>query len=244
MPDSDQQPFLDTFIEPEGIHVIIYKHNESNDSPLIVFCHGSTGNNSMRRYAYDASRLLGINILLWDYPGFGNSKTKGLPDHNKNYKSSMRVMDFVINELMIDESNICLWGESVGGVFAAFLASAYPGVKCLVLWSAFSSLTDMLKDHGARMMCGIRRRAGLEDLKTKDYLEEVVCPILFVHSQTDQIVPFGNCERNIKHALRNQTKDRMIFYEIEGGHAQPLLKFDDLVYIKDFILMVDEGAFE
>lgn len=230
-PDADQKPTFEYFTPKMGIHCLFYYPKPGE--PVIVFCHGSTGNNSMRKYVHDSSRMLNMNILVWDYPGFGHTMAKDI-HHNKNFLASDEVVETLVSKFNIPIYDLCFWGESIGGTFAAYLAQNYPDSRCLILWSAFSSLSDMLKDHGYQFLHRLRKNTQLEDLATKKFIENVTIPILIVHSKSDKIVPFDNSLRNFKHATDSGNQD-VYFYEIFGGHSQPLVKLDDLFIIKRFV---------
>lgn len=230
-PDQDQKPTFDYFTPKLGIHCLFYYPKPGD--PVIVFCHGSTGNNSMRKYVHDSSRMLNMNILVWDYPGFGHTLAKDV-HHNKNFLASDEVVTTLMSRFNIPSHDLCFWGESIGGTFAAYLAQKFPESRCLILWSAFSSLSDMLKDHGYQFLYMLRKQSKLEDLETKKYVENATIPILIVHSKEDKIVPFENSLRNLKHA-KDQGNDHVYFYEIQGGHSQPLVQLKDLFVIKDFV---------
>ena len=61
--------------------------------------------------------------MAWNYRGYG--KTKGTPDPYNIKTDGESMINFILNELMI-QGRIGVYGRSLGGVVATHLAATYP----------------------------------------------------------------------------------------------------------------------
>ena len=102
-------------------------------------------------------------------------------------------------------------GRSLGGAIAAWLAcSQTPGA--LILESTFTSVPDF----AAKLYPYLPVRPLLHfKYDTAEYVSQVACPVLIVHSQDDEMMPFGYGER-----LFEVAKEPKKFLEITGTHNE------------------------
>ena len=114
--------------------------------------------------------------------------------------------------------NVIVWGESLGGAVATHVASRNP-CSHLILMCTFASIPDVITHsnlHWAKPLVPIIS-CFTETLQSKDKIKQVSCPVVILHSQEDEIIPFANSQilyNNIAHGRKK-------FIEIEGGHANP-----------------------
>ena len=109
---------------------------------VVIYCHGNAGNIGNRIYRLKAFHDLGLNILLFDYRGFG--KSTGRPSEQGVYKDAVTVYDYLANRPDVDRHYIAAYGKSLGGAVAIDLATKRSLVG-LVIDSSFSSARDMAK---------------------------------------------------------------------------------------------------
>ena len=57
----------------EGEYINAWYFKEANNRETVLFCHGNSGNISHREYMINLCRNVGVNLLLFDYRGYGNS---------------------------------------------------------------------------------------------------------------------------------------------------------------------------
>ena len=69
-------------------------------------------------------RDLGLNVLIYDYPGYGTSS--GSPSEENAYAAIDAAYDYLQTEKDVDPKRIILHGRSLGGAVAADLASRRP----------------------------------------------------------------------------------------------------------------------
>ncbi len=106
----------------------------------VLFFHGNAGNISHRMEYLSMFNSLGYNTFIFDYRGYGDSS--GTPSEPGTYRDAEAAWDYLIKERNISPGRIILFGESLGGAIAAWLAAREkPGL--LVLASVFTSVPDV-----------------------------------------------------------------------------------------------------
>lgn len=94
------------------------------------------------------SRKCNVNILAYDYIGYGESE--GIPSEENCYASIEAAYDHLINYRKLDPKQIVIWGRSVGSGPATYLASklslAGTQVGGLILESPFKSVFRIVMD--------------------------------------------------------------------------------------------------
>ncbi len=182
----------------------------------VLFFHGNAGNISHRIGYLSMFYRLGYNTFIFDYRGYGESS--GKPTEQGTYRDAVAAWQYITEKKAIPPADVVLFGESLGGAIASWLAAReIPGV--LVLVSAFTSVPDM----GAQLYpyLPIRRLSRFE-YNTLEHLKDVTCPVFVAHSPQDEIVPFAQ-GRAIYEAARNPKQ----FLELQGGHN------DGFIYVRE-----------
>ncbi|SFO01832.1 alpha/beta hydrolase [Nitrosospira briensis] len=173
----------------------------------VLFFHGNAGNLSHRMGYLSMFYRLGYNTFIIDYRGYGQSS--GVPSESGTYRDAQAAWQYVTVKKGIAPSSIVLFGESLGGAVAAWLATRKePGL--LVLASAFTSVPAM----GAKLYPFLPvRLLSRFDYDTLEYLQSVTCPVFVAHSPQDEIVPFTQGQ-----ALYEAAPGPKQFLELQGGH--------------------------
>lgn len=171
-----------------------------------LICHGNGGNISHRLDLYQGLLGAGVNVLAFDYRGYG--KSAGRPTEEGTYRDAEAAYDWLIARGFTG-SNIVAFGESLGGAVAAELACRRP-VAGLVLQSTFTSVPDL----GAELFpfLPVRWLATIR-YDTLSKLPTIRVPLLVMHSREDRLVPFRHAERNL--AAAHEPKR---LWEIAGDH--------------------------
>lgn len=172
----------------------------------ILFLHGNAGNIGHRIEKIKILHDLGSSVLIVDYRGYGESQ--GRPTERGLYRDAQAAYRYLTNERHIPESQILLYGESLGGAVAVDLATR---VACggLVIESTFTSIPDMAKEafpFVPRFVLG----AQFDSLSK---IGQVKCRKLFLHSIGDEIIPYEMAQRLYAAASEPKTKTDLI-----GGH--------------------------
>ena len=180
---------------------------ETNTAGTLLFCHGNAGNIWNRIDAIWLFHELGLNVCIFDYRGYG--KSTGGPSEEGTYLDAAAVWDWLVQQRGIEPRRIVLFGESLGGAVAAWLAEKKsPGA--LVLESSFTSLPDMAARLypflPVRWLCRFR-------YNTLERISRIACPVLVAHSRQDEMIPFSHGQR-----LYAAAREPKAFLEMKGSH--------------------------
>jgi uncharacterized protein len=173
----------------------------------VLFMHGNAGNISPRLDSVQMFHRMGYNTLIFDYRGYGNSG--GKPTEQGTYRDAEAAWRYLTEQRHISSCRIVLFGESLGGAVAAWLA-ARQKPAALVIASGFTSVPDLGQQLypylPVRWLARIR-------YDTRGYLRAVKAPVLIAHSPQDDIIPFEHGRALF--AAANPPKQ---FLELAGGH--------------------------
>lgn len=179
----------------------------TEDKGTVLFFHGNAGNISHRLDYVSMLNRLGYNTLIFDYRGYGQSS--GKPSESGTYQDAVAAWRYLTEEKRIVPSSIILFGESLGGAVAAWLAAREkPGM--LVLASVFTSAPDLASQ--IYPFLPVRQIARFE-YNTLEYLRSVSCPVFVAHSPQDEIVPFTHGQDLFQIAPEPKQ-----FLTLQGGH--------------------------
>ena len=206
-------------------------HFKRGSSRIIFYCHGNTGNISHRKYAINMSKHLGVDLLLFDYRGFGSSERIGITQ-----KTIVEDSDVAFRSILdkYPVENVIIWGESLGSKPASYLASKY-SVGRLVILMGFSSLEDAVNDGMSfpwnTMFSSVVKYTFRDNSANKNYLRRVKCPVMIIHSIEDELIPYQNAIKNI----RSVGHSNKILVSIKGTHSSPSIEEDKIVLINHFL---------
>ena len=180
-------------------------HPEANKT--VLFLHGNGGNISHRGNSLYIFHKLKLNVLIIDYPGYGESE--GTPSEKALYQSANAAWQYLVSNKKIKPKNIIIFGRSLGGAVAVDLASR---VKAggMILESTFSSVRDVVDIAFPVLSNFIYMRYSFNSLNK---IKHVKSPVLFIHSPDDRTIPF---QLGVK--LFNAASSEKDFLQISGGH--------------------------
>jgi hypothetical protein len=183
-----------------------------NASSTVLFCHGNGGNIMHRLDSVQFFNSLGLNCLVFDYRGYGRSE--GKPTEEGTYLDARAAYEWLRDEKGVEPAELIIFGRSLGGSVAAELATKVEA-SSLVVESAFTSCYAMAKKYYWYMPVKwfLRYRYN-----TLEYIKNVACPVMVIHSPDDELVPF-EFGRQL-YAAANEPKK---FIEISGGHNDGFL---------------------
>ncbi len=180
-----------------------------NSRGVILFCHGNGGNISHRLESIQIFYNLGLSTFIFDYRGYGQSE--GKITEQGTYLDAEAAWHYLVQKQKVYPKEIIIFGRSLGGSIAAWLAQAHTP-KALIIESAFTSIQDIASELYPYLPVRLISRFYYDCM---NYLRQVNCPILIVHSRDDETIPFNHGQRLFKTA--NEPKE---FLEIAGTHNE------------------------
>jgi uncharacterized protein len=187
-----------------------------NSRATLLFLHGNAGNISHRLESINIFYKLGLSVLIIDYRGYG--KSNGTPSEQGTYIDAETAWSYLTNNKNISSDNIIIFGRSLGGAVAIWLAEKHPSAA-LIVESSFTSIADIGKYYYPYLPSSL-----LAQIKypSKDRISNINSPLLIIHSINDELIPYKYGQGLFKVA-----KKPKIFLNISGGHNDGFLTSGD-----------------
>ncbi|MDH4099281.1 MAG: alpha/beta hydrolase [Nitrospirota bacterium] len=179
---------------------------------VLLFFHGNAGNISHRLDSLRIFNKLDLSVLIFDYRGYGRSG--GSPSEEGTYKDAEAAWRYLAEQRHIPAEKMVYFGRSLGSSIAAWLAVRHPP-RALIVESGFTSVPDLAAELYPFLPV---RSLSRFDYPTAEYLRNVECPVMVVHSSDDEIIPFDHGRR-----LHDAARRPKQFLEIKGGHNEGFL---------------------
>lgn len=181
----------------------------------LLFFHGNAGNISHRLDSLMIFHRLGLSTFIFDYRGYGRSE--GRPTEEGTYQDAMAAWRYLTEKRGVSPEKIVLFGRSLGGSVAAWLAARRtPGA--LIVESTFTSAPDFASEMYPWLPARWLTRFRYDAIK---HLSSVTSPVLVIHSRDDEIIPVGHGRR-----LYEAAREPRQFLEIRGSHNGGFLQSD------------------
>jgi fermentation-respiration switch protein FrsA (DUF1100 family) len=182
----------------------------------ILFCHGNGGNISHRLEKIKMFNFLNLNVLIFDYRGYG--KSEGRPSESGLYLDAEAVYEFLVNRKNISAGKIIAYGESLGGSVAVELAERHE-MGGVIIEEGFTSVRDM----GKTILPWVPAAIYGSEFDSLMKVKSITSPILIFHSIDDEIVPFEQGRR-----LFDEAPEPKEFVRLQGGHNDAFLASQEL----------------
>lgn len=173
----------------------------------IIFCHGNAGNISDRLVTLQILNRLGLNVLIFDYRGYGRST--GKPNESGTYQDAETAWRYLVETRGANPGRIVLVGRSLGGAVAIELASRHTPAA-LVVESTFTNLIDIGRLHYPLLPV---RWLLTYEYDSMSKVSHIRCPKLFIHGEFDELIPPDNGRRLFDAAAEPKT-----WLLTPGGH--------------------------
>ncbi len=169
---------------------IKYDSNKNEKKPLIIYFPGNTMNASTTCYDYYINnifeRFSGYNILIMDYPGYGNSE--GTPSDKSFFKTALNTYDYATSLECVDTDNIIIMGYSIGTGVATYLCSERD-VNGLILVAPYDNALSLYNDN-LNIFYGILKNVTRYKFTSDVYAKNVKVPPLIITSYDDEIINY------------------------------------------------------
>jgi fermentation-respiration switch protein FrsA (DUF1100 family) len=189
-------------------------------SRVLLFFHGNAGNISHRLDSIQQFHDLGLSVLIIDYRGYGQSE--GRTTESGIYRDADAAWRYLIEDRGTPAGDIVIFGRSMGASVASRLAAQYQPLA-LIVESSFTSVPDIAQDLYPWLPARWLSRLSHA---TRDYIQDVRCAVLVVHSRDDEIIPFHHGE-----AIFASANEPRTLLAIRGTHNDAFLE-DQRTYIE------------
>ena len=180
----------------------------------ILFSHGNAGNLCHRLDIIGLWRSLGLDVLAYDYGGYGNST--GSASEKRCYEDVRAMWKYLTEERGISPDKIIIYGRSLGGGVATQLATEVDAAG-LILESTFSSVTQMAKDTYPFVPVSLMLRHRFD---TAGKIAQINMPVQVLHSPYDNIIPYKHGKK-----VLDLAKEPKYFAELTGAHNDGVAQF-------------------
>jgi uncharacterized protein len=128
---------LDFVRNKAGQNVSMWYFSNPNTDKVVLYLHGNAGRLSQ---FFPDLKLYG-SVLSPAYPGY--SESEGAPTVDNALETGLLAYDYLVNVKKVPEDKILIFGHSLGGSTATYLASQKPKAKKLIVVNTFSSVQSM-----------------------------------------------------------------------------------------------------
>jgi len=171
-------------INSDNINLLGWFHKKDlKKFKTIVYFHGNAGKLENRIHKLNHFKNMDVNFLIIAWRGF--SGNEGKPSEKGLYDDGNSAILWLKN-LGLKESDIILYGESLGTGVATELAQN-KNFAGLVLETPFTSMIEAAKNFYPYIPVGLLLR---DKYKNDKKIKNINIPILVMHGEADQIVPF------------------------------------------------------
>jgi alpha-beta hydrolase superfamily lysophospholipase len=175
------------------MHAWLFRNNGSKD--VILYCIGRTS--CISNCLENVAMLLksGYSVFIFEYRGFGESEGKApsLPSVESICQDGIFAFDYLVYDLKYRAEHITVYGESLGAGVAAHITQTRP-MSGLILQSGFASM----KRIGEHMMPFLKVYPKWlypkVHLDTERTLSKAHPPLLILHGQRDEVIPYEHAE--------------------------------------------------
>ena len=182
---------------------------------VVLYFHGNAHN--LSKWGVIASQFTqhDYNVLMMDYRGYG--KSTGKRTEENMYQDAQAFYNKA--KELYPESQIVVYGRSLGSTFATYVASKNKPRK-LILESPFYSLTDVVKTRYPFLPA---EKLLKYNFNTGVYASNVKTRTIVIHGTQDDIVPFSSGEKLFMVFPENTR----VLIKVTGGKHNDLVKYQE-----------------
>ncbi len=190
-----------------------YHEKDLKKHKTVVFFHGNAGSLENRIHKLNHFQAMNVNFLIIAWRGF--SGNKGKPSEKGLYEDGRSAINWLLDK-GAEEKNIVIYGESLGTGVATHL-SQNKNFAGLILETPFTSMIDAAKIFYPYIPVGLLLKDKFEN---KNKIKNVTFPVLIMHGEMDQIVPFFMGKK--MYEIANEPK-----YSYFTKHDNHMMEYDE-----------------
>jgi uncharacterized protein len=180
--NTNETGYTQFFLDGEkGNKISVHKYESKSVTPtdkVILYTHGNAGR---LNYFFPELQKAGT-VYSPTYPGYGESE--GNASQEGSYNAALITYDYLVKN-GTPEKNITIFGHSLGGSIATYLASQRPLAGKLVLVNTFSSIQSMCWRQYS-ILCVF----AYDLLNSAENAKKVKVPLSQFALKTDKTVPY------------------------------------------------------
>ncbi|KAJ6368180.1 hypothetical protein OIU78_000708 [Salix suchowensis] len=224
VPRKDEVDFLKLRTR-RGNEIVAVHIKHPRASATLLYSHGNAADlGQMYELFVELSNRLRINLMGYDYSGYGQSS--GKPTECNTYADIHAVYKCLKEQYGVKDDQLILYGQSVGSGPTVDLASCLPNLRGVVLHSPILS--------GMRVLYPVKRTYWFDIYKNIDKIGMVNCPVLVIHGTSDEVVDCSHGKQ-----LWELCKDKYEPLWINGGgHCNLELYPEFIKHLKKFVLTI------
>ncbi|XP_053991385.1 lysophosphatidylserine lipase ABHD12 isoform X1 [Hylaeus volcanicus] len=203
--------------------------------PVFLYMHGNSGNRASRHRLelYKLFQTLDYHVICFDYRGYGDSEEAELSEMGV-VTDSKYLLEWLLKKVN-GSAPVFVWGHSLGtGVSThvlALLAAENVQPAGLFLESPFNNIAEELSEHPLAQIFKhlpwfhwvivepfYNNHLRFESDK---HIQNVKCPVMILHAEDDNVVPFSLGEKLYKAAINyhGNNTDRIQFTRINSSYG-------------------------
>lgn len=191
-----------------------------------IVSHGNAGNIDHRTILAAALLCCNLNVLLYDYEGYGASS--GSTSIKAMIRDGVATYDYAVNELKLSPKNILVYGESIGTGVSVQISKQRP-VAGIILQSGFSTLLDASRDF--LFYLPMYPASWFENLDNVEILKQKHPPLLILHGDHDNVIALRHAQKLYREAAPPK---QMIELKQFGHMLEGVDRVDFLQAVKRF----------
>lgn len=214
------------------IDYILIRPRSIKSSFVILYSHGNAEDiNSCYKSLKKIANVLSINILIYDYPGYGSTRNLVKPSEEGCYRAIESIYSMLKHKYSFRTKHMILYGRSVGTGPTCHLAKTV-AVGGIVLDSAFTSCAMV-------MTRGIDLLGEFDVFRNFNKVQHFESPTLVIHGTKDKLIPISHAELLYS---RLKTHIRYHFSKLDCEHNEVSSAPGYLDELIDFVTFVVESA--
>ncbi len=166
-------PAVDSSLEDDPLTLLYFHGNASNVGDLV----------DLARQFHD----MGLAVLLVDYRGYGRSQGR-FPSQASVYADADAAWRYLVQDRQHDPSRIVLYGHSLGGAIALWLAAQQPQTGAVIAEASFTSVGAIAQRIPPYRLLPIDRLLT-QRFDALAAVQRLHVPVLFLHGTADVTIP-------------------------------------------------------
>ncbi|MES2616213.1 MAG: alpha/beta hydrolase [Bdellovibrionota bacterium] len=180
----------------DGVELNAWLVHAKNEKPIatVIHFHGNGENISNHFFYFAWLAHLGFDVLEFDYRGYG--KSQGIPPTREGLiQDGLAAIAWA--QANARSKELFIIAQSLGGAVAipTYVINKVQGIQAIILDSTFASYREITRKKLSKfwLTWPLHWPLGFlisDELSSIDYIKNIDIPLVFVHSESDPVVPY------------------------------------------------------